>query len=173
MGLYLAYVFTAFAGHRYPGLDHWGTLIFPAPMALLAIGLLMIPAGPRLARWARARRELSAIGDLWAHLILARPAVHLHQRHRLRRTWSAPGAVLQRRLIETADALADVDVPRALAADPDVLAHALLRPLPRGQGRPAADVLSILSQRRQESEVLLDLGRAFRRARTIGGGARG
>ncbi len=63
LGLYVAYVATAFVGHRYSSLDRWGTLLFPMPMALLALGLLLIPMGPRLARWTRERRELRGIED--------------------------------------------------------------------------------------------------------------
>ena len=166
MGLYVAYVAMAFVGHRYSSLDRWGTLLFPVPMALLALGLLLIPMGPRLARWTRARRELREIEDLWAYLVSARPSVHLNRGDGLSRSLAAPGAVLQRRLIETADALADVDVPIAVPAAPEALADALCRPLPRGEGRPAADVLKALSQDHQEAEVLVALGRAFHRAQT-------
>jgi hypothetical protein len=57
-------------------------------------------------------------------------------------------------------------VPFAVPAAPEALAGALCRPLPRGAGRPAAEVLKSLSQGRQEADVLVALGRAFHHART-------
>lgn len=169
VGCYLGIVVTALwtlnvvavvAGHPTSRFAQAGLLLFPAPMAVLAAGLLMLPLLPQITRRRDALRQLRNITPLWAHLVRARPDVRLALPGTLRLSMLHPEVSVQRRLIEIADALEAITVP----ADTAVTLPGLVEALdgPAGDARSAKGVLAIAAAPMHDTQAILALGQAFR-----------
>ncbi len=169
VGCYLGIIVTALwtlnvaavvAGHPTSGFAQAGLLLFPAPMAALAAGLLMLPLLPQITRRRDALRQLRHITPLWAYLVRARPDVRLALPGTFRLSMLHPEVSVQRRLIEIADALEAITVPDGTAVTLSGLVEALDGPA--GEARSAKDVLAIAAAPMHDTQAILALGQAFR-----------
>lgn len=161
LSLFGANVITAGAGRPHPALDRLGNLFFPVPMAVLALGLLMLPLVPQLTRRRTALRQLRDITPLWAYLVDTDPSVRLPAPGSTHSPRTHPEVTLQRRLIEVADALETFTIEPGTGTTVDTLAHALVHQ--RGPGPTAKQALADAAAPLDGAVTLLELGRAYAR----------
>lgn len=161
MALFTSNVLTAAAGHANATLDRLGNLLFPVPMAVLAMGMLMLPLLPQITRRRNALKQLRDITPLWAHLVQTHPDVHLELPGASGVPLLHPEVTVQRRLIEVADALESVTVGKQTAPNLTALAIALAGP--SDDGPSAKNLLQEAATPASDDDSLLALGRAFRK----------
>lgn len=151
LALWALNVAATISGHPTPTLSPLSNILFPLPLAVLAVGLLMVPVGEQ---W-RLARKVRTVTPLWKALTLADPAVRLPmpllRRYRLDLT-------LHRRLIEIADALERLTIAAPVTSLDD-LARAVTTG--RGPGPSGKDLLHQLTPTHSGTQALLDLATAF------------